>query len=337
MPGETACYVPPDDPSGGGNDSIATICDMRIALAVTHSCFSSGVAALLDILRTAEARRAAVDGSIPALEVRVLGPGPRVTTTSGMDLPVDGPLSDLGGHDVAIAPAMGTMTGDDTLTALGREDMRALVAAIGGLDPAAHTVAAACTGVFPVAEAGWLAQRRATTSWWLWPAFRQRYPTVTLDVDAMVVADDHVVTAGAAFAHIDLALALVRRHSPALADDVAQLLVIDQRPSQSAYVAIDHLAHNDPLVLAFEHHARAHLDASLDVGDIATAIGTSRRTLERRTGAALGMSPLSVIQRLRVERADHLVRTTGRSLERIASEVGYANASTLRALMRRMR
>lgn len=310
---------------------------MRIALAVIHGCFSSGVAALLDILQTAEARRGTVDGSIPPLEVRVLGSGSRVTSSSGMDLPVDGPLSDLGTHDVAVVPAMGTMTGDDTLRALRHPDARALVAALGDLAPTAHTVAAACTGVFPVAEAGWLARRRATTSWWLWPAFRQRYPSVTLDVDAMVVADDHVVTAGAAFAHIDLALALVRRHSPALAHHVAQLLVIDQRPSQSAYVAIDHLAHDDPLVVAFERHARAHLHEPLDISDIATAIGTSRRTLERRTGATLGMSPLSVIQRLRVERANHLVRTTGRNLERIAAEVGYANASTLRALMRRMR
>jgi transcriptional regulator GlxA family with amidase domain len=329
--------VPRDDPGDGGNDSIATICDMRIALAVTRTCFSSGVAALLDILVTAEARRVDVDRSIPPLDVRVLGPGRRVTTSSGMDLPVDGPLSDLGSHDIVVVPALGTMTGDDTLACLRRDDVRALVTAIGGLAPTAHTVAAACTGVFPVAEAGWLARRRATTSWWLWPAFRQRYPAVTLDVDAMVVADDHVVTAGAAFAHIDLALALVRRHSPALADHVAQLLVIDQRPSQSAYIAIDHLVHNDPLVLAFEHHARAHLNGPLDIGEVAAAIGTSRRTLERRTGAALGMSPLSVIQRLRVERADHLVRTTGHSLERIASEVGYGNASTLRALMRRMR
>jgi len=34
-------------------------------------------------------------------------------------------------------------------------------------------------------------------------AFRSRYPSVVLDLDTMVVADAGVVTAGAAFAHID--------------------------------------------------------------------------------------------------------------------------------------
>jgi len=38
-------------------------------------------------------------------------------------------------------------------------------------------------------------------------AFRSRYPSVVLDLDTMVAADAGVVTAGAAFAHIDLALA----------------------------------------------------------------------------------------------------------------------------------
>jgi transcriptional regulator GlxA family with amidase domain len=146
-----------------------------------------------------------------------------------------------------------------------------------------------------------------------------------------------IVTAGAAFAHIDLALALVRQISPSLAEHVARLLVIDERPSQSAYLATDHLDHNDRLVLAFEQQARARLGQALDIPQLVTAIGTSRRTLERRTQAALGMSPLALVQRLRAERAVHLLRTTTQSIEQIAPQVGYANAESLRALLRRSR
>lgn len=315
---------------------IATICDMLVGLVAIEGCFSSGVAALLDILSAAAAQRGAVDEAIPAIDVQVLGTDRRVTTSTNMELRVDRPLSDVSAADVVVVPALGTMTGEDTLSALERADARHLVGVLEALDHGRQIVAAACTGVFPLAEAGLLDDRRATTSWWLWPAFRQRYPTVALDVDAMVVTDRATITAGAAFAHIDLALALVRRVSPVLAEHVARLLVIDQRPSQTSYVAVDHLAHNDPLVLAFEQHVRGNLEQPLEVADVAEAIGTSRRTLERRTAAALGMSPLAVVQRLRVERATHLLHTTDDSLDRIAAQVGYANASSLRALMHRL-
>jgi transcriptional regulator GlxA family with amidase domain len=228
------------------------------------------------------------------------------------------------------------MTAEDTLSALTARATRAVIGVLADLDRDVTTVAAACTGVFTLAESGLLDLRRATTSWWLGAAFRSRYPSVLLDLDTMVVADTGVVTAGAAFAHIDLALALVRRASPCLAEHVARLLVIDERASQSAYLVVDHLNHNDPLVRAFEQQARARLGESLDVRELAAAIGTSTRTLERRTQAALGMSPLALVQRLRAERAVYLLRTTPQSVEQVAPQVGYANASTLRSLLRRV-
>ena len=310
---------------------------MHVGLLASDGCFSSGLTALIDVLSTAEALRPDVDASIPPIRVDVTGTGRKVTTGAGLTIPVTMHLRDLQAVDIVVVPALGTMTAQDTLSALAERASRAIIRALDDLDPGGTTVAAACTGVFTLAEAGLLDLHRATTSWWLGAAFRSRYPSVVLDLDTMVVADAGVVTAGAAFAHIDLALALVRRVSPGLAEHAARLLVIDERASQSAYLVVDHLNHNDPLVLAFEQQARARLGEALDVQELAAAIGVSRRTLERRTQAALGMSPLALVQRLRVERAAHLLRTTAQSVEQIAPQVGYANASTLRSLLRRVR
>jgi transcriptional regulator GlxA family with amidase domain len=75
-------------------------------------------------------------------------------------------------------------------------------------------IASACAGTFLLAEAGILDGVSATTTWWLSPAFRSRYPKVQLDDGRMVIASDGITTAGAAFGHVDLALAIVRTSTP---------------------------------------------------------------------------------------------------------------------------
>lgn len=195
-------------------------------------------------------------------------------------------------------------------------------------------VASACTGTFLLAEAGVLDGRKATTSWWLAPVFRKRYPAVTVDETRMVTASDGVTTAGAAFGHVDLALAVVRMSSPALADLVARYLVVDERPSQSAYTIPSALAQSDPVVAAFERWARLHLEEPMNVSAAARSVGVSERTLQRTVRRVLGTSPVRFVQDLRVEQASHLLRTTDMSLDSIARKVGYEHANTLRILLR---
>ena len=67
----------------------------------------------------------------------------------------------------------------------------------------------------------------------------------------------------------------------------------------------------------------------------ARAVATSERTLARHMHAILGKSPLSYFHSLRVERAVHLLKTSDVSADEIAARVGYADAATLRNLLRR--
>jgi len=85
----------------------------------------------------------------------------------------------------------------------------------------------------------------------------------------------------------------------------------------------------------FERWVRGRLAKGFSLEDAARSVGASERTLERRIRLILGRSPLSYVQDLRVERAVHLLRTTNKSVEAIASLVGYAGGVTLRTLLRR--
>jgi len=220
-------------------------------------------------------------------------------------------------------------------SALARPDILDAGAALRQWDRRDATVATACIGTFVMAESGLLDQQRATTTWWLAPLFRRRYPQVLLDESNMIVKSGRYVTAGAALSHIDLALWLVRGVSPKLASLTAKYLIVDSRPSQSAYALTDHLVHSDALVLRFESWARSRLKHGFSLDEAAEAVGASKRTLARRMQTVLGKSPLSYFQSLRVERAVHLLRTSSASVDEIATRVGYTEGSILRVLLRR--
>lgn len=304
---------------------------MRLCVLVFDDVFDTGLAAVLDTLETASALAAAEGGRRPGT-VTVASTRRQVRTHQRLAVPV-APLP-RARPDVVVVPALGCKTPETLGAALARPDVKEGCAALAEWSRAGALVTAACTATFVLGSAGLLDGRTATTTWWLAPFFRERFPRTRLEETRMIVESSHVVTAGTALAHVDLALWLVRRTSPVLARAVARHLLYDARPSQAAYVMPDYLAHADPLVEKFEGWARQHL-VDFSLAGAARAVGASERTLERRVRAVLGMSPLSYVRDLRVERAIHQLQTTADSIDDIAAAVGYGDGVTLRTLLRK--
>ncbi|MFB9884315.1 GlxA family transcriptional regulator [Planobispora siamensis] len=307
---------------------------MKVAVLAYDGVFDSGLSAILDVLQGANAMRGQLPQPPPAWEVVTVGFRRRIRTGAGHLVSCD-PADRAEQADLLLVPALAEREPESLLAhvsspAAGKVRRLAADARQRGI-----RIASACTGTFLLAESGVLDGRRATTSWWLAPYFRARYPKVTLDQTRMVITSDGVMTAGAAFGHVDLALAVVRASSPHLADLIARYLVIDERPSQSAYTIAGALAQSDPTVAAFERWVRARLEQPFSVTEAARAAGVSERTLQRTVRRVLGVSPVQFVQDLRVEQARHLLRTTDLPLEAIARRVGYEHANTLRVLLRR--
>jgi transcriptional regulator GlxA family with amidase domain len=304
---------------------------MRISILALDGLFDTGLTVTLDALAIAN-RFAQRMNKAPLFEVSIVGVRKRVRTGQGFVIPVqDAALAAK--PDWVIVPALTTSTPDTLIPALERKDVRqAVKQLLAWHDQGAH-IAASCIGSFLLAETGLLDGGEATTTWWLAPLFRQRYTRVSLDESRMLVSSGRMVTTGAAMGHLDLALWLIRKASPDLAEIVSRYLLADIRSSQAPYIIPNHLAQADPLIVRFERWAREHLKEGFSLQNAASALATSSRPLQRRCQSVLGKSPLDYFQDLRVERARSLVQG-GVDLEEIATEVGYADGATLRSLLR---
>jgi transcriptional regulator GlxA family with amidase domain len=301
------------------------------------------VGVALDIVgaaqRVVQARLVDIPKSRVPTRMRIVSvDGAPVRTATNRTLAVDGALRlrGLGPGDVLVLPGLGMTTPTAIAAGLERADIARGSELVARAAERGVLVAASCSATFVLGASGALDGREATTTWWLGPTFTQRFPRVTLRTDRMVVASGRVFTAGSAFAHADLMLAILAHTvSPSLAHVIAKYLVLDERASQARYMVMEHLRSADPVIRALERFVGSNIERQLTVPQMARATATSPRTLARKLEKALGTTPLRFAQRLRIAQAVHLLETTRRSVDEVAARVGYADAAAFRRIFRR--
>jgi transcriptional regulator GlxA family with amidase domain len=296
---------------------------IRVTVVEIQGCMATSAAITRDVMATANQIRGAAQRALP-FDVTTVRCGP--SRSSGK----------LRGADLIIVPGLGTASADELDAKLKSAACRRLGEMLVEAFEAGAMLAAPCASTFLLADTGLLNGRRATTTWWLAPLFRRRYPEVELVTDQIVVADWPIATAGAAMAQMDLMLAIVSRFAgQSLAKACANYLLLDERHSQAPFMAIAYLANQDLRIAKAEKWVRDNIARDFTVDELAEAVALAPRTFARRVAGTCGVSPIQFVQRIRTETALYLLETTRLSVEEIARHVGYAEPSTLRRLIRR--
>lgn len=199
-------------------------------------------------------------------------------------------------------------------------------------------LASACAGIFILASTGKLEEKVCTTHWALKQSFQQQYPEVSLNIDAILINEGKVITAGGMMSWIDLGFEIIAElASTAVMNRVGKMLVMDTaRREQRFYQQFipDH-EHNDDLVRRVQQWLEESFQDPVSHVSLADISGVSLRTLQRRFSRVTGLSLTRYTQKLRLQRACELLENTRLPFESISYQVGYQDVSAFRKLFKR--
>lgn len=309
---------------------------MRAAILGFDGCYASSLGGFADILQVANSHLRRQQGASAVLyEWKFVSlDGESVRASNGLQLQTHklGPREQF---DLVFIPSLhygGRRQFDQFL--------KSQEAACGWLSTQwrrGAVLAANCTGTFLLAQTGLLANRVATTTWWLEQPFRTRFPEVDLQLTPVLTDVDRLLCAGASASYLLQAIRVVERFSgPVIASQCAKSMLIDvSQTTQTPYLPLlAEKTHTDSLVHRAQHWLQQHMTGEVRIVDLADELAVSERTLVRRFKAVLEQSPLTYLQHLRIDTARALLEAGDLGIEQIAEQVGYGDASSFSRLFR---
>jgi transcriptional regulator GlxA family with amidase domain len=227
----------------------------------------------------------------------------------------------------------------DILVVPGWHDLNArperdLVVAISRAHARGAHVVGLCYGAYALAYTGLLDGKRASTHWMAEKDFCTRFPRVKLDMNALYVDEDKLITSAGTGAGLDCCLYLVREYyGPKIANKVARTMVIPPHREGGQAQFIEQpmaLSTQDAQVNRLLDYLRENLDKSHSIDELAARTSMSRRTFTRHFSKATGMTLVDWLVNERLQRTRELLETTSLSVERISDLAGFQTPISFR-------
>lgn len=271
------------------------------------------------------------DDDNPVFDFQVCTPRPgRVRGRSDYDLHVERGLEATVDADlVCVSPKYDFLDHDPAvLDALRAADARGAI------------LYAHCSGVFELGAAGLLSGRECTTHWRYTERLARMHPEARVCPDVLYCHDGNILTGAGSAAGIDASLHLVRDlYGARVAATTARRIVVPPHRDggQAQFIARPVPDCDAETFGPLQQWIVENLEGDLDVESLARRALMSPRTFARRFRDEVGATPHAWVTKQRVLRAEQLLEQTDRSIERIADDVGFGNAATLRQHFARVR
>ena len=293
---------------------------------------------IFDVLNAFTTMPIAGAGPTPPFRAEIVGAqaGP-LTVISGIPVPVSRPIDELAHTDIVIVPSI--VLGPD-----GWERGRypELVDWMARMHRQGALLCSACSGIFLLAETGLFDERDLTVHYDYASQFRHTHPLVRIHPErALVVSgeQDELISSGASTTWHDLVLYLVGRYAGAtVAQEIARLFALQwHQDGLAPYMLFEgRRDHGDAVVSDAQDWLRIHFSVASPVEQMVVRSGLAERTFKRRFTDATGVSPLTYVQRIRIEEAKRRLERTEDSVEAVSRRVGYEDAAFFRRLFKRL-
>ena len=250
-------------------------------------------------------------------------------TTAGLSLPVDGGFDPDARTDLLVVVA-----------GFGAHDIRDrhLLAAIYRVATRCGSVCGIETGAWPLARAGILDGRSATTHWEDLADFEMAFPSINTLPDRYVI-DGSLMTSGGASPTFDMMTELVRRRlGPVVAIDVSSVFIHDVWHSAGdaqPHVSLGSGDQHDPRLIGAIRIMEDRIDRPVTIAAIANRLGLSTRTLESVFRKGVGQTPGGYFLQLRLNAGRRLVKNSRIPFADIAERSGFSSAATFSRAYRR--
>ena len=191
-------------------------------------------------------------------------------------------------------------------------------------------IGALCTAAHLLAAAGLMENRSCAIHWENLPGFTERFPKVHAHAN-LYEMDDTIYTCAGGTAALDMMLSLICKDlNENLVNRVCEQILTDRvrKPQDRQRLPLRaRLGVQNAKVLSIIEYMESNISEPVQLLDIATYAGLSRRQIERLFQKNMNRSPARYYLEIRLERARHLLMQSSLPVVEVAIACGFISAS----------